>query len=439
MEWQFAALIVIGGLVALMALGLETVFCFMLIGIIGALLLWGGERGLNQLILSLRDSISDFSYLTVAFFIFMGEVIFVSGVARNMIDTLDMWIGRLPGRLGLLAIAGGTVFACLSGSSMGGTALLGSSLIPEMEKRGYQKPMCLGPILGSGGLAMLIPPTSLGVILAILAQMSIGQFFMAIVVPGLLVAALMAIYVIARCKLQPQIAPSYRVTDLPLSEKLMAAVRYILPLGLIVFLVLGIIFLGIATPTEAAAMGALGSLLLAALYRQLDWGKIKRALFTTIEMTSMVLIILTSAQVFSQILVFTGISKGLSGFISDLSLSPIGIIIITQLIILVMGMFMSQVPIMMITIPMFMPIVRNLGFDPIWFGAITLLNLEIAGITPPFGLNLFVMKGVAPQYSMQDVYRAGLPFVYVDLIAMAFMFAFPQLSLWLPSLMFKGS
>lgn len=436
MEWWLILLIIFSALVLLFILGVPVAFAFLFINVIAVYVFWGGEAGLSQMILSIYESVTIFALLPVPLFVLMGEVMFRSGVAPRMMDVLDKWLGRLPGRLSLLAVGGGTLFAALSGSAMAGAAMLGSVLVPEMEKRGYKKPMSLGPILGSGGLAIMIPPSALGVLLAALGRFSVGRFLIAIIIPGLIMAVLYGTYVIGRCWLQPQLAPSYAVRPTSLLEKIRATIRYVLPLSSIVFLVVGLIFLGIATPTEAAALGALGCLVLAFIYRGLSWEVLKTSITGTLQVTIMMLMILTGSTAFAQILAYTGATQGLVEFALSIPLPPICVLIAMQIVLLIMGTFMEPLTIMMVTLPIFMPIVEKLAFNPLWFGAIMLLNMEMATTSPPFGLVLFVMKGVAPPgTTMGDIYRAGLPFLVCDAVAMAFMMACPGLVLWLPTLM----
>lgn len=436
MEWWLILLIIFSALVILFILGVPVAFAFLFVNVIAVYVFWGGGAGLSQMILSIYESVTIFALLPVPLFVLMGEVMFRSGIAPRMMDVLDKWLGRLPGRLSLLAVGGGTLFAALSGSAMAGAAMLGSVLVPEMEKRGYKKPMSLGPILGSGGLAIMIPPSALGVLLAALGRFSVGRFLIAIIIPGLIMAVLYGTYVIGRCWLQPQLAPSYPVPPTSLLEKIRATLQYVLPLSSIVFLVVGLIFLGIATPTEAAALGALGCLALALIYRGLNWEILKISITGTLQVTIMMLMILTGSTAFAQILAYTGASQGLVEFALSIPLPPICVLIAMQIVLLIMGTFMEPLTIMMVTLPIFMPIVEKLAFNPLWFGAIMLLNMEMATTSPPFGLVLFVMKGVAPPgTTMGDIYKAGLPFLGCDAVAMALMMAFPGLVLWLPGLM----
>jgi len=436
LEWWLILLILFGGLVVLLASGLPVAFCFLLVNLVGVVWFWGGEAGLRQLILSMDVSVTTFVLLPVPLFIFMGEVLFHSGMGLRAIDVIDKWMGRMPGRLGLLAVGSGTLFSTMSGSSMATTAMLGTILVPEMEKRGYKKPMSLGPIMGGGGLAMIIPPSALAVLLASLARISVGKLLISGIIPGLILAFFYAAYIIIRCWLQPSIAPSYKVMPTPLAKKMVSTVYHVLPLGLLIFLVIGVIFAGIATPSEAAALGALGSLFLAAVYRGLNWEVLKKSVLGAIRITVMMFMIMTGATAFSQILGFSGASRGLLGAVAGLPVAPILLVISMQVIVLFMGCFMEQASMLMLVLPIYMPVIHLLGYDPVWFGILLLINMEVGMTSPPFGLSLFVMKGVAPpDTTMGDIYRAILPFIGFHLVVMALITAFPIIALWLPSMM----
>jgi tripartite ATP-independent transporter DctM subunit len=436
LEWQLAVFVIFGSLAVLLAMGMPVAFSFFLVNIVGAYLFWGGLPGLKQLILSLSASVASFNLMPLPLFIIMGEVLFYSGLAPDMIDAIAKWLGRTPGRLSLLAVASGTLLATLTGASMASVAILGSVLVPEMEKRGYKKPMTLGPILGSGGLAIMIPPTSLAVLLGAIAYISIGKILIAIILPGFLTACIYAAYIIVRCRLQPELAPSYDIFSHPLRQKLLDAVHYIMPVGIIIFLVIGVIILGIATPTEAAATGATGSFLLAALYKKLNWEVVKKSIASALPTTIMIFMIICAATAFSQVLAYSGATSGMIEVIKGLPISPIMVIILMQLVVFFLGCFMDVVGIMMVTLPIFMPLVNDLRIDPVWFAVMYLINIEMATITPPYGLSLFTMKGVAPAgTTMGDVYRAAYPFVLLDIFSMALIMAFPSIALWLVGIM----
>lgn len=438
MEWYWSLALVMGGFLALLFLGCHIVFAFFAVNMVGMYFLMGGAAGLEQLVVSVYDSLTVFVLLPITLFILMGEVMFRSGVAQNMVDAIDKWLGRMPGRLSLLAVASGTVMSALSGASIGTTAMLGATLGPEMEKRGYHRSMSVGPIIGSGGLAIMIPPSSLGVILAVLAQVSVGKLLIAIILPGLVMAALYFVYVVGRCSLNPRLTPAYDVARVPLSSKLKLTALYILPLSLIIFLVVGLMFLGVATPTEAAALGTVGSFVLAACYGRLNWAVVREALESTLRISVMVLVILGAAQAFSQILAFTGANRNVVAWAAGLQMSPLRLIIAMQLVVLLLGGFISGVPLMMITLPVFMPVVQQLGYDPVWFCVLLLINIEMAQTTPPYGILLYVMKGVSPPgTTLGHIIRAAVPFLICDAIAMAAIMAVPDIALWLPGLMLK--
>ncbi len=436
LEWWLVIIIIFGVLMLLLIFGMPVFLAFALINVVGVYVWMVGEIGLLQLSLFMIDSVSSFVWLPIPLFILMGECLFRSGIAASAIDNLDSWLGRLPGRLGLLAVAAGTLMSTLTGSSTGSTVLLGNTLTPELEKRGYKKPMSLGPILGSGGLAVMIPPSNFAIVTAAIGKISVGAILIGGIIPGLMMGFFYSSYIIIRCWLQPSIAPSYKPVPIPLLEKTKSFVKDVLPLGLIIFAVTGVILLGIATPSEAAATGTLASLLLVAFHRRLNWEMIKSVGKGTITLTSMIFMIILGAVAFGQLLSFSGGSRGLVEFVGNLPLSPILIIIAMQAVIALLGMFMGPIPIVMIAMPMFMPIVNTLGFSPIWFGLLVLINLEMAQTTPPFGIVLFAMKGVAPPgTTIGDLIRAALPFLGCDLLVMILILAFPQIALWLPGMM----
>jgi tripartite ATP-independent transporter DctM subunit len=437
MTWQLVLLVVFGGLVLLLASGVPVAFAFMAVNIIGALLIWGGTDPIGQFVLSIYSSISKFSLVPVPLFLLMGEVMFHSGVAFKMMAALDRWIGRIPGRLSLLAVGGGTLFSTLSGSSMASTAMLASVLVPEMQRKGYSTTMSVGPIVAAGTLAIMIPPTSLGVLLASLAQINVGKLLMAIIVPGLMMAVAFAAYIIIRSMLNPKVAPPYDAPSVPWRVRIREALLYILPLASIIFLVIGSMVLGIATPNEASALGALGCFVLAAIYRKgIKWDWLKKSMGGTVKVSGMMLLIVAGSTAFSQILTFTGATGSLVQFAADIDLPRIGILIIMQVVLIVLGMFMEPLSILMVTLPLYIPVAQALEFDLIWFCAIMLLNMEMGAISPPFGLSLFVVKGIMGDSApLTSIYRSSLPFLALDAGVMTIMIFVPSTVLWLPALM----
>jgi tripartite ATP-independent transporter DctM subunit len=305
-----------------------------------------------------------------------------------------------------------------------------------MRRRGYQNPMILGPITGVGGLAMLIPPSALAVVYASLAQISVGKVLIAGALPGLLLAALYALYVVGRSFLNPSLAPPYDVEHISLKEKAMDFVKYVLPLGFVFFFVLGVIFLGVATPTEAASTGVIGTIVLGTIYGRFNLMVLKKSITGALNVTIMAFMIIAASKTFSSILAYSGATMELVSLVNGLDMPPLAVLVTMMLIVMVLGTFMEQVSMMMITIPIFMPVILGLGYDPIWFAILMLLNLEMAMSTPPFGILLFVMKGVAPAGTrMGEIIGAAIPFLLCDLIVMILLIAFPVVVMLLPALM----
>ncbi len=437
MEWWQAFIAIMGPLFVLMFLGMPVAFAFLAVNFVGSFLFFGGFIGLIQLVTQVSEAISTFTLVPVALFLVMGEIMFHSGIGLSLMDALDKWFGSLRGRLALMAVGGGVLFSALTGNSMGSIALLGSTLVPEMEKRGYKKPMSLGPILGSGGLAIMIPPSGLAVLLGVVAELSIGKILIAIILPGIIMAVLYALYIIGRCIVDPDVAPSFQVEPIPWPEKLKVAAVHIVPVGFIIFMVVGVIFAGFATPSESAASGAFATFLLAVFQRRMTWTVFKKAIVGSLEISVMLLLIISGALAFTQMLAFTGATSGLVDLILSIEASPIAVVGLMVVLVILLGMVMSPVPIMLVTLPVFIPVVQQLGFDPIWFAVLYLIAIETGSTSPPFGAGLFVMKGVAPQGTgMNEIYRAAVPFLVCDVLAILIVLFIPAIVSWPISLMF---
>jgi tripartite ATP-independent transporter DctM subunit len=435
MAWQLALLIIFGCLVVLMITGMPIFFAFMLTCMVGALLFWGGLAGMETLMASVFSSITSFVFLPIPLFVLMGNVIFESGVGGNVVDGVDKLLGRLPGRLSILAIGAGVLLGTMIGMSGGSIAVLGKSLAPDMKKRGYKNPMILGPIVASGTLAVLIPPSALAVIIGAIGKVSIGDMLIAIIPAGLLLAVMFIAYIIIRAKLQPELAPNYTVTDIPFVVKVKVIVKQILPIGIVIFAVIGVIFMGVATPTEAAALGAVACYVLAALYRKLNWRMIKESVKSTIQISVMVMMIMTASLSFARILVSSGAIAGLVKLSTELNVPSVFIVIATQLVVVFLGCFMDPASIVMISVPIFFPIVQALHYDMLWYAILLLVNIQLGLITPPFGLDVYTMKALSPSdVTLGDVFRASTPFLAIGFLLMVIIWVFPPLVTWLPSI-----
>jgi len=435
MGWIEASLILFGGLVALMGLGLPVAFAFLALNLIGALLFLGGEPGLPQLARNAVQSITSFSLTPIPFFVLMGEVLFHTGVALKAIDAIALLIRRVPGRLAVIVIVAGTVFSAISGSTIATTALLGTLMLPTMLDRGYEPRMAMGPIMGIGGVDMLIPPSALTVLLGSLAGISITGLLIGGIIPGLMLSVFFLSYIIIRAKLNPRLAPMGPEVEGP--EGLARWVPFfvhVVPLLLIFAIVVGAMTRGWATPTEAAALGAAGTIAAAAAYRSLTFSNLLQALIGTAAISGTILFIIIGATTFSQVLSFSGVINGIIGLVTDTGYPTIVVILGMLLILLFLGCFVDQVSMMLITLPFFMPLVVAMGVDPIWFGILFLLCMQLGLLTPPFGLLLYTMKGVAPpSISMQQIYGAVIPYVLFGLALIALILIFPGIATWLPS------
>ncbi|MFC1955135.1 TRAP transporter large permease subunit [Chloroflexota bacterium] len=434
MEWWGTLLIIFALLLAFLLTGVPVAFAFMSVNIIGFFIWFGHIPGLYLLVPTAYSGTANFGYVAIPLYVLMGEVLFHTGLASMMIDNMAKWVGKVPGILSLLGVAGGTIFAMMSGSSVGATATFGAVLTPEMRRRGYQNEMIYGPIMAAGSLAVLIPPSVITVLVATVSQQSVGKLLIASVVPGFILSALYVGYILVRGYLQPHLMPVFTPPKVTWGER-MVALATTLPLALIIFVVLGLVFFGVATPSESAALGATSAIILAAAYGRLSWSVMKKALLAAIGVTVMLLMIFMSASAFSQLLAFTGVIKALSYIALSAPVPSIVIIIIMQAILAVLGMFIDDISMIMITIPLFFPIIRVLGFSDAWFGILLLVQMELGSITPPFGLLLFTMKGVVPGSRMEDIYRSALPFCLLVVILLILILIFPQLATWLPNLM----
>jgi tripartite ATP-independent transporter DctM subunit len=357
-------------------------------------------------------------------------------VALKAIDAFSLLIRRVPGRLAVIAIVSGTVFSAISGSTIATTALLGSLMLPTMLARGYDRRMAMGPIIGIGGVDMLIPPSALAVLLGSLAGISISGLLIGGIVPGLILSVTFIGYIVLRASLNPALAPDDDTPPAPGAARWLPFLVHVLPLLLIFAVVVGAMTAGWATPTEAAALGAAGTIVAAMLYRSLTWAHLMQALIGTVAVSGTILFIIVGATTFSQVLSFSGATNGIVSLVTAQDLAPTVIIIGMMVTLLFLGCFVDQVSMMLITLPFFMPLVQQFGLDPVWFGVLFLICMQLGLLTPPFGLLLFTMKGVAPpDVTMNDVFLAAIPYVAFGLLVMVLVFLWPPLATWLPSLL----
>jgi tripartite ATP-independent transporter DctM subunit len=435
MEWYWAAAILFGLGVGLMMLGIPVAIAFFATNLVAAALFMGGGPGIMQVINNGFGAMTAFPLVPIPMFLLMGELFFHTGLARRCFNAADRLLGNVPARLSFVTLIGGTAFAGPAGSSMGSCALLGSLMVPEMARRGYSKYLSIGPIMGIGGLAVIIPPSALTVLLATLGRTDVGDLLIAGIIPGFLLAAMYGLLIYGWTVFDPAAAPQTPAPQVSRREKLRLVFVDVIPMvAIIVFSVL-IMLVGWSTPTEAAALGAVSVIVLAACYGEMTWKAFVKSLDGALRVTVMAFLIIFGSATFAQVLAFTGASGGLMNWALGFGLGPLGMLLVMVGVLLFLGCFMDQLSMMLLTAPIFFPLAKSLGFDLTWFGLIMLLALEIGYTTPPFGLLLFVMKGVAPPgTTMRDIYLAALPFMSCIIILIGLIIAFPPLATWLPQL-----
>lgn len=433
MTWWVLLLVAFGLILTLFASGLPVFACFLLANVLGVLVLMG-PAGLGLFANSILDTATTEALVAVPLYVLLGELLFRTGGITTLYASLNRLIGAIPGRLYVIATVLAAFLGAVSGSAMASVAMLGRFVYPTMIERGCDRRLSIGTILAGATLDPIIPPSVLAIILATLANISIASFLIAGIVPGIVLAGMFATYAVTRTILNP--ALDARLDELPASERgwwpLVASVLQILPLCFIIFLVLGLIILGVAQPTEAAATGIIGIVLIAMITRTISWRMIYQACQGAAVTTATILIILASAKLFSQLLAYTGATAGLIGLVTDLEINRWIIYVIMMATVFVFCMFMDQLALMLIAVPVYSPLIAHFGFDPIWFWMLFLINITLGGITPPFGYTMFVFKSVTPDVPLLEVYRAAWPMVWIAVLGMAIMTLIPQIVTWLP-------
>lgn len=436
-DWELAAWLMLGGSTVLLFIGMPVAFTFLAVNLLGAQLYMGGDAGLVQLIRSSVSSVTAFSLTPIPLFVLMGEILFHTGLAFKVIEGIERLIRHVPGRLAVVAVVAGTVFSAISGSTIATTAMLGSLMLPVMLQRGYHPTMATGPIMAIGAVDMLIPPSALTVLLGSLSGISISKLLIGGVLPGVMLSVAFVLWIVLRVRMRPELAPADdgQTEDFEGWARWQPLVAYVIPTLSIFGVVVGALAAGWATPTECAAIGAFATLILAALYRSLSWEALLKALRGTAGISGMILFIILGATTFAQILSFSGASNGLVQLITGQGLSTSMIVVGMMVVLILLGVFVDQVSMMMITLPIFMPIVNSLGIDPVWFGVLFLVCMQLGLLLPPHGLLLMTMRGVAPpSVRMGHIMQAVVPYVTMSLLLLAAIFFVPGIATWLPAL-----
>jgi tripartite ATP-independent transporter DctM subunit len=436
MTWWSVLLTAGGLLLALFFTGMPIFLAFLVINVAGVLVFLGPDA-FGMVVNSVFDTTTTGTLTAIPLFVLMGEILFRSGTANVLFDAVDHFVGRIRGRQYVLAMLLATVFGALSGSNMAVAALMGRTVYPGMVGRGYDRQLSIGMILAGASLAPIIPPSVLAIIIATLANVSVAGLLIAGILPGLLLSAMFLIYALIRCRLTPSLAPDPQAAashDADAAGTLRHVVRC-LPFAIIIASVMGFILTGVATPSESAATGVVGALVTALIFRKLSLSLIWESLGQTGFITGMILIIMASSTMFSQLLAFSGATGNLAAVVGETTLSPALLLLLMMTIVFVFCMFVDQVALMLVIIPIYLPVVTTLQFDPIWFWLLMLLNVVVGGITPPFGYAMFAFKGVAPDTDLRTIFRASYPFVGLFILAMLIIYFIPSIATLLPSLL----
>ncbi|MDX5976607.1 TRAP transporter large permease [Vreelandella alkaliphila] len=423
-------------MIVLMAIGAPLAWALMISGMGSAYMMFG-PGGLDFLLSSAYSTMDNFLLVALPLFIFMGLVLERSGITDDLFEMMHKLMGSLPGGLGIGTILICALIAAMAGVSGAATVSLGIIALPAMLKRGYHKRLVTGTIMAGGALGFLIPPSILMIVYAFLARESVGKLFAAGLVPGLMLAGIYMAYILIRCRINPSLGPAAPVEERFSAKEKLMSLRHVIAPGLLVTAVLGCIIGGVTSPSEASAVGAGGAMLIAALRGRLNWSLLRYAMLSTAKITGMLLWIAIAAVFFSRIYMGLGAGMIVSDFINDFSLSPYTVIIIMLISFFALGMFLDDFAILFITIPLYVPIVRDLGFDTTWFAVLFIISMQSAYLTPPFGYNLFYMRSVAPKsITIVDIYRSALPYVALQIVGLALIVLFPSIALWLPNLLF---
>jgi len=432
MEWALILLTFFSALLLLMLTGINVFVAFLTVNLTATALLIG-ERGFGLFVNSVTDSVSNGGYATIPLFILMGEILFRSGSVDVLFDSVDRLVGRVRGRLYAVVIVIATIFGALSGTAVAVSAMLGRSAMPTMEARGYSPRLSATVILAGASLAPIIPPSLLAIIIGSLADVSIAGLLIAGIIPGIIISIMTGAYVTTSVMRNPELAPPHSDDDEKDRGSALGAVLRMMPFMFIIFMVMGMIMLGIATPGESAATGVVGSVLVAILYKRASAQMLISALASATRLSVMIMVIVASSTLFSQLVAFTGASRALVAWATDLGLSPMVMFFILMALPLVLCMFIDQIAFLLMAVPLYEPLVSALGYDPIWFWTIFLINLTVGGVTPPFGYTLFALSAAAPNISVGQVFRASYPVLVIFLLAMLLLTFVPGIVTWLPS------
>lgn len=435
MEWYAFLPTFLLALVIVLLLRIPVAIGMLAVGIISALFIFGNFSAVSKLVgLSVLSSVNSFTFSAIPLFILMGEILFRSRIAQNALAEISVLMRGVPGRLPMVAVAGGGAFGLLSGSSLANTALFSRTLLPQMRDAGYSRDLAAGSILASSGLAMVLPPTALGILWGGIAQVPIGPLLMAGIIPGTLMAIGYVAIVLWRSRGSNDVQETSAARRPRLDVLHGFATKLLVP-GVLALVILGLIFFGVATPTESAALGATASVIIAFIISKLKPRELWQAAVASVRTTTTIFFLVMASTLYSQIMAYMGATTGLVGWLTNSVTNAVLMMTIIIILLVFLSAFIDQASIMMITAPLLMPIAAEFDWNVVWFSIIVLVTLQIGNISPPFGMSLFVMKSTAPWMPMGTLYRAAVPWIISDLVVVAVLALFPWLVLAIPNLM----
>jgi C4-dicarboxylate transporter, DctM subunit len=427
------SLVVLGGLVLLLALGIEIAPAMGIVAGIG--LLFFAHQPLDYFARAAFEIMNSFTFTAIPLFVFMGTIYANTGIVSGLFRGAEKMFGSLPGSLASAMIVANAIFGAISGSSLAATATFGRICFPEMEKAGYDTKMSLGAIAISGTLSVLIPPSLIMIVYGGWQDVSVARLFAGGVIPGIILTIFFVMTVTIMVLLNPKLAPQASIRKYTAREKL-TAIWDIFPFLVVILLVLGTTFTGIMTPTESASLGAFLSIVLAVIFRKMTYRALKESMLSAVNISAMIAFVLFTARMLGQVFQYIGLTEATSVYMMNMGLGKYATLAIICVLYLILGCFFDSLSMLVLTLPFVAPIIKNMGFDFIWFGVLYVVLAEIGLITPPFGLNLFVLKGVVPKYEITYIFAGTLPFLIPTCILMVLMIIFPDLVLWLPRVLY---
>jgi tripartite ATP-independent transporter DctM subunit len=428
-----------GVLVGVVFLGFPVAFTLGGLGFAFGMIFMGPDS-LSIFLLRILGLMKDNILLAVPLFVLMGAIMERSGMAESLYDAMYVWLGGLRGGLAIATILICTAFAAATGVVGASVVTMGLIALPAMIKRGYNKPLAAGTVIAGGTLGIIIPPSIMLVVMAPLGGLSLGRLYMAAEIPGLMLSAAFVAYIAVVCWLRPQMGPPMPKDErvMPLGKKLRLLFLTLAPPIILIFAVLGAIFFGVTSPTEAAATGAFAALVLAAAYGRLNLAMIRDACYSTVRTTSMVLIVAVGAGFFTAVFLSLGGGDVIKNLMLSLPIGKWGILALMMFMLFILGMFIDWIGILFITFPLFLPVAKALGFDPIWFATLVAVNLQMSFLTPPFAFSIFYLKGISKgMLEVSEIMKGVVPFIALQAIVLLLVILFPEMALWLPGKMVK--